>query len=129
MNRVASAAPEGVHLSAMAEAGEELPILVLVRDLMFSSRISAAARAAGVAITALRDPAQVTGARGRRLIVDLNQAGALEAAAQWKNASAGDVVGFVSHVDGETISRARAAGIDRIFPRSRFVESLPEILA
>jgi hypothetical protein len=113
----------------MAEAGEELPILVLVRDLMFSSRISAAARAAGVAITALRDPAQVTGARGRRLIVDLNQAGALEAAAQWKNASAGDVVGFVSHVDGETISRARAAGIDRIFPRSRFVEILPEILA
>jgi len=112
----------------MAEAGEELPILVLVRDLMFSSRISAAARAAGVAIAVLRDPAQVSGARGRRLIVDLNQPGALEAATEWKNGSRGDVVGFVSHVDGETIARARAAGIDRVLPRSRFVEVLPDLL-
>lgn len=113
----------------MAEAGDDLPVLVLVRDLMFSSRISAAARAAGVAITALRDPVQISGARGRRLIVDLNQPGALEAAAEWKTASAGDVVGFVSHVDGETIARARAAGIGRVLPRSRFVEILPDLLA
>ena len=112
----------------MAEAGEELPILVLVRDLLFSSHITAAARASGVPITTLRDPARVSGARGRRLIVDLNQPGALDAAAAWKDASAGDVVGFVSHVDGETIARARAAGIDRVLPRSRFVEVLPDLL-
>jgi hypothetical protein len=62
--------------------------------------------------------------------VDLNQPGALEAAVAWKGAeSAGrDVVGFVSHVDAATIARARAAGIDRIMPRSRFVEALPELL-
>ena len=121
-------APAAVHRTTMAEAGDELPVLVLVRDLMFSSRISAAARAAGVAIAIVRDPAQVSGARGRRLIVDLNQAGALEAAADWKAASAGDVVGFVSHVDSETIARARASGIDRVLPRSRFVEILPDLL-
>ena len=126
---VATAPTVGLHRTAMADAGEEPPVLVLVRDLMFTSRISAAARAAGIAITALRDPAQVSGAQGRRLIVDLNQPGALEAAAEWKQASAGDVVGFVSHVDAATIARARAAGIDRILPRSRFVEILPELLA
>ena len=111
----------------MAEAGEKLPVLVLVRDLMFASRISAAARAAGVTIATLRDPAQVSGATGRRLIVDLNLPGALEAAVGWKNASASEVVGFVSHVDAETIARARAAGIDRVLPRSRFVRILPEL--
>lgn len=108
---------------------EPLPVLVLVRDLMFASRISAAARAAGVTVTMLRDPGLVVGEAGRRLIVDLNQAGALEAAIEWKRVSSAEVVGFVSHVDAETIARARAAGIDRILPRSRFVEILPDLLA
>ena len=105
------------------------PVLVLVRDLMFASRISGAAREAGVAVTMVRDPQAVAGAAGGRLIVDLNQPGALEAAASWKQASAGEVVGFVSHVDADTIGRARAAGIDRILPRSRFVELIPQLLA
>ena len=107
---------------------ENLPVLVLVRDLVFSSRIGAEARAAGRAVTLLRDPASLVGIPGRRLIVDLNQPGALEAAAAWKQASSGEVVGFVSHVDAETISRARSAGIDRVLPRSRFVELIPQLL-
>jgi DNA-binding NarL/FixJ family response regulator len=105
------------------------PILVLVRDLMFSSRISATARAADRPVRMLRDPSELREAPGRRLIVDLNQPGALEAAVDWKLTSSGDVVGFVSHVDADTIARARAAGIDRVLPRSRFVEVLPELLA
>lgn len=107
---------------------DPFPVLVLVRDLMFAGRISAAARAAGVPVTMLRDPGSVLGAAGRRLIVDLNQAGALEAAIGWKRASSAEVIGFVSHVDAETIARAKAAGIDRVLPRSRFVEILPELL-
>jgi hypothetical protein len=107
---------------------DPLPVLVLVRDLMFSSRISAAARAAEVPVTMLRDPAALAGVQGRRLIVDLNQPGATEAAVEWKRSSPGEVIGFVSHVDAETISGARAAGIDRILPRSRFVEVLSDLL-
>ena len=108
--------------------GQSLPILVLVRDLLFSSRISAAARAAGAEAVMLRDPAALGTTPGRRLIIDLNLAGALEAAVEWKKGQTADVVGFVSHVDAETIAKARAAGIDRILPRSRFVELLPELL-
>ena len=107
---------------------ETLPVLVLVRDLMFSSRIAAAARGAGIDVTVLREPEALPGAQGQRLIVDLNQPGALDAAAAWKQASGGQVVGFVSHVDSETITRARAAGIDRVLPRSRFVEMVLQIL-
>ena len=108
--------------------GEALPVIVLVRDLMFSSRISAAARASDVPLTMLRDPATLAGTQARRLIVDLNQPGALEAAAEWKRSFYGQVIGFVSHVDADTIARARAAGIEQILPRSRFIEALPDLL-
>ena len=96
--------------AAESRSSDRPPVLVLVRDLMFSGRIGATARAAGVALKVIRDPSALTGTKGRLLIVDLNQPGALEAAVTWKGESspAADVVGFVSHVDAETITRARA---------------------
>jgi len=103
-------------------------VVVLVRDLMFSSRIVATARAADIPVKLLRDPAALAGAEGRLLIVDLNQSGAIDAAVAWKARSLGTIVGFVSHVDADTIARAKAAGVDRVIPRSRFVEVLPELL-
>jgi hypothetical protein len=113
----------------MDEVADPNLVLVLVRDLIFSSRIGATARAENRPVRILRDPAELRGAPGRRLIVDLNQPGALDAAVEWKQASSGDVVGFVSHVDAETIARARKAGIDRVLPRSRFVEVLSDLLS
>ena len=111
------------------DADDPLPVLVLVRDLMFSSRISAAARAGGIQVSMLRDAVELAATTpGCRLIVDLNQPGALESALQWKRATSGEVIGFISHVDAETIAHARAGGIDRVLPRSRFVEMIPELL-
>jgi len=108
-------------------AGE---IIALVRDLLFASRITATARAAGIPVTVVRDPAQLAAASpSRLLLVDLNLPGALEAATLWKRSTSGHVTGFVSHVDADTIARARAAGIDQVLPRSRFVEVLPDLLA
>ena len=104
-------------------------VLVLVRDLMFSGRIGATARAANVPITFLRDPAALANTPGTRLIVDLGQPGALDAAAAWMQANSGEVVGFVAHVEADTISRARAAGIDRVLTRGQFVQVLPELLS
>jgi DNA-binding NarL/FixJ family response regulator len=103
-------------------------MLVLVRDLMFSSRITAAGKAEGVAMKLLRDPAALAGEGGDRLIVDLNLPGAIEAAAQWKQRTGGAVVGFVAHVDTETIQQAQVAGLDEVLPRSRFVAVLPQLL-
>ena len=107
------------------------PVVVLVRDLMFSSRIAATARAADVPITLLRDPAALADPSPGPglLIVDLNLPGAIDAAIQWKRSSpAREVVGFVSHVDAVTIAHARGSGLDRVLPRSRFVEELPKLL-
>lgn len=109
-----------------------LPVLALVRDLIFASRITATASASKVEVRLVRDPGRLAGVPGRRLIVDLNLPGAIEAAADWARAApgaGGEVVGFVSHVDTNTIARARAAGIPKVLARSRFVELLPELLS
>ena len=108
---------------------EAAKIFALVRDLMFASKISAAAKAGGVSVRMLREPLQLMTVEGDLLIVDLNQAGALDAAAAWKTRTGGAVVGFVSHVDAETIAKARELGIDQILARSAFVMQLPQLLA
>ena len=109
------------------------PVIVLIRDLMFTSRVLGTAKELGTEVKVVRDPSQLpagadAGAGNPRLIVDLNLGGAIEAAAAWKAATGGTVAGFVSHVDSETIHRARQAGIDRVMPRSQFVQILPELL-
>jgi hypothetical protein len=106
-----------------------LPILALVRDLLFASKITATAASLGTCVQLIRDPAKLDAQQGSRLIVDLNLAGAIEAAQAWKGATGGEVVGFVSHVDTATIDRARATGVDRVLARSRFVELLPQLLS
>jgi hypothetical protein len=111
-------------------ADDPLPVLAVVRDLMFVGRITAEARAAGATLTVVRDPAKLADAAPARLLIaDLNLAGALDAAAAWRAATGGAIVGFVAHTDVETITRARAAGIDRVMARSQFVQVLPGLLA
>jgi hypothetical protein len=106
-----------------------LPVLALVRDLMFSSRVTAAARAVQVPVKTVRDPAALAAEPGRLLLLDLNQPGTIDAAVAWKASNpSGQTIGFVSHVDSETIAAARDAGIDRILARGQFLQILPELL-
>ncbi|MGD0461253.1 MAG: response regulator [Tepidisphaeraceae bacterium] len=114
----------------MSEA-ESPAILVLVRELMFSGKISAEARAAGVAIKIIGNPADLAlfaQTTAGMLIVDLNLAEAIVAAAAWGRVAGRCVVGFVSHVDAQTIARAREAGIKQVLARSQFVSILPELV-
>jgi hypothetical protein len=114
-------------LEPMTET-EPTPTLALVRDLMFSSKIIATARAEGVAVKIVREAAKLAGEAGTCLLVDLNQDGAIPAASEWKTRTGGAVIGFVSHVDAPTIAQARDAGFDQVLARSRFVEILPHLL-
>ena len=112
-------------------------ILVVVDDLMFSSRISSAARAAAVPFRFARSrEAVLEAARAETpslVILDLNSTRTkpLEIVAALKAEpalAAVPTLGFVSHVDTATINAARTAGIDRVLARSAFVEQLPELL-
>lgn len=103
--------------------------LVLVRDLLFSSRIVETARAAGVSVRVVRDLTKLADATGERMIVDLNQAGFFDAAAAWKREKGGSVIAFVAHTDEQTIRRAKEAGFDRVLSNGAFTAQLPALIA
>ena len=104
------------------------PTLALVRDLIFATKISSTARALGTPLQLIRDPGQLGTQPGRLLIVDLNLPGAIPAAAEWSRATGGQVVGYVSHVDADTIAAAKSTGLIRVMARSQFTQMLPDIL-
>ena len=112
----------------MSENTQPLPVLALVSDLIFSTKISAEARAAGVPLKIVRQAAQLAQQPGAKLIVDLNMPAAIEAAAAWGKSTGKPVIAFVSHEDRATIDQARQAGLPRIMARSQFVTALPSLL-
>ena len=112
-------------------------VVIGVDDLMFSSRISTAAKALGVAIRFARSPEAIVEAvkatSARLVILDLNslrvQPLAAVAALKAEPSLAGvRTLGFVSHVQADLISQAREAGVDQVLARSAFVTQLPELL-
>jgi DNA-binding NarL/FixJ family response regulator len=112
-------------------------IVCAVDDLMFSIKISTAAKALKSEIYFERSADRVLDTiRDKRpslVIFDLNSSRLrpLDAIAAVK----GDpdlatirTLGYVSHVDTATIAAARTAGIDQVLARSAFVDRLGEIL-
>ena len=112
-------------------------VLAVIDDLMLQSRVSAAAKASGAQIrfAGSEEAAFARAAEGPELIlVDLNgrRTNPIPLVVRLKAdavLSQIRVVGFVSHVDAETIAAARAAGIDEVLARGAFINQLPAILA
>lgn len=112
-------------------------ILCLVDDLMFASKIRAAAKTVGVDVGFERTNAgvlsRVRADRPSLVILDLNHAPLrpIEIVAMMKQDA--DLrrirtLGYVSHVDSDLITAARQAGIDDVLARSAFSTQLPAIL-
>ena len=112
-------------------------VLVAVDDLLFSSKIRATAKQAGVDVTFARSPAEII-EQARTIkpalaIFDLNSAKTdpVQTIAAMKGdpeLSAIRTIGFASHVHTELIRAARAAGADDVMPRSAFASQLAGIL-
>ena len=112
-------------------------VLVAVDDLLFSSKIRATAKQAGVELAFARSRdeilAQARASRPTLVIFDLNSGktdplatlGALKADPAL---AAIRTIGFASHVHTGLIEAARQAGADQVVPRSAFAARLPEIL-
>ena len=112
-------------------------VLCVVDDLIFSVRISTAARALGTETFFERNPDQVIPRIREKqpslVILDLNgtKLRPLDVIAAMKSdpaLSAIPTLGYVSHVHTDLIAAARAAGIDEVLARSAFSERLGEIL-
>jgi DNA-binding NarL/FixJ family response regulator len=126
-----------VQANSPPDAGASGVIVALAADLLFASRIRAAARAAGVDAVLFRSAEALLEAAlaraPRRVLIDLDARGvdapalirALKADAR---TGASEVVGFVSHVNEAAIAAARDAGADRVLARSAFVRLLPSLL-
>jgi DNA-binding NarL/FixJ family response regulator len=112
-------------------------VLCVVDDLLFSIKITTAAKSLGVDICFERKAEDVLPRirekRPQLVILDLNSAKLrpMEAITAMKgDAELKDIrtLGFVAHVQTDTIAAARAAGIDQVLARSAFAERLGEIL-
>jgi PleD family two-component response regulator len=112
-------------------------ILAAVDDLMFASKITAAARQLGVEVVLARTSDEVLQQartlRPRLIIVDLNGKRTQPLATIAALKSDVDLaqirtIGFVSHVQTELIELARQAGVDDVMARSAFSANLGEIL-
>jgi CheY-like chemotaxis protein len=112
-------------------------IVCVVDDLIFSIKISTAAKHLGVDMYFERSKEKVLQTvRDKHpslVIFDLNSGklAPIEMIAAMKEEpalSAIRTLGFVSHVDADTIDRARSAGIDQVLARAAFSEKLGDIL-
>ena len=112
-------------------------ILCVLDDLLFSVKISTAAKALGAEIYFERTPGAVVDRVKEKqpslVIFDLNswKMQPLSLIAQMKSDPQTRrirTLGFVSHVQTETIAAARQAGIDEVLARSAFVDPPGEIL-
>lgn len=112
-------------------------IVCVVDDLIFSIKISTAAKRLGVDIYFERSKENVMQTvRDKQpslVIFDLNS-GRLAPIAAIATMKADPMLqsirtlGYVSHVDSDTIDHARAAGIDQVLARSAFSDKLGDIL-
>lgn len=112
-------------------------IVVAVDDLLFSSKIRATAKQAGIDLTFARTPGDILEQARTRfpslVIFDLNSEKAdpiATIAAMKKDPALAKIrtIGFVSHVHTDLINAARAAGADEVIARSAFAGQLADIL-
>jgi PleD family two-component response regulator len=113
-------------------------ILAVLDDLMFSSKIKAAANHLGVDLRFSRsvDGALETMRKSETTMVifDLNNeriAPLAIVAAMKQDAALASIptVGYASHVQTDVINAARQAGVGEVLARSAFVQQLGEILS
>jgi len=112
-------------------------IVCVLDDQLFSVKISTVAKAIGAEVYFERSPGTVaTRIKEKQpslVIFDLNCA-KLQPMTVIAELKADPLtrpirtLGFVSHVQTDTIAAARQAGVDEVLARSAFAERLPEIL-
>jgi CheY-like chemotaxis protein len=111
--------------------------LMLCDDLIFFSRVSGAARAAGLSVRMVRTAANLlTAARAAPpagVIVDVHNPGldlpTFLAELKQTCPVMPRVIAYGSHVEAAVLRAARQAGCDRVMPRSQFVEELETKIA
>ncbi len=106
--------------------------LMLCDDLIFASKVTGTARAAGLAVAVARNLPRFDELLAESapvgVLIDLHNDGldlpALLAALRERCPALPRVTAFGSHVDAARLKAAREAGCDLVLPRSQFVKLL-----
>jgi len=115
---------------------ESKKVLAVLEDLFFTVKINEAAKRAGLPITFVKsehDALEQAKLQPALIIMDINFQGidplnlirTLKADEQTKRIN---LIGYLSHVQGELKLQAQEAGCDMVMPRSAFSQNLPQIL-
>jgi CheY-like chemotaxis protein len=115
---------------------ESKKVLAVLEDLFFTVKINEAAKRAGLPITFVKSEHDVLEQAKNQpalIILDINFQGIdplnlirkLKADEQTKRIN---LIGYLSHVQGELKLQAQEAGCDMVLPRSAFSQNLPQIL-
>jgi len=115
---------------------ESKKVLAVLEDLFFTVKINEAAKRAGLPITFVKsehDALEQAKNQPALIIMDINFQGIdplslirkLKADEQTKRIN---LIGYLSHVQGELKLQAQEAGCDMVLPRSAFSQNLPQIL-
>ncbi len=111
-------------------------VLAVVEDLLFTVKISDAAKRAGLQVEFLKSEEDVIGKAAERpllIIMDLNCA-CVEPIRLISNLKSNpatkpiSIIGFLSHVQGELKQKAQEAGANIVMARSAFSQNLQQIL-
>ena len=109
--------------------------IAIVSDMIFATRISGTAKKVGADCRIVKDPSALQEALESQnpatVLVDMNCDGiSPEEAIRTVKSHCPNarVVAFFSHVQTELEEQARAAGADDVWPRSAFVQRLPQLL-
>ena len=112
------------------------PFIAIVSDLIFATRITGTAKKLGATCKIVKDLGALLDALDAdepgTVLVDMNGDGiSPEEAIRTVKSHCPNarVVAFFSHVQTEMKEQARVAGADDVWPRSAFVQRLPELLA
>lgn len=126
------------HSGNNTPASLDPPVLALVNDLLFATRIADVIRSQGGAavLAATADEFRQGLERWPALILlDLHAIPSDQWLLEVRRAKALPqsklipIYAFGSHVDTETLKLARQAGCDHVWARSRFVQELPQVVA
>jgi hypothetical protein len=96
-------------------------VAAVVPDLFFASKVKETLTAAGHEVTIVSPGAPF---EADVLIIDLDAAGA-----DIERPGGMPSLGFYSHVDVDTRTRAERAGFDLVVPRSRMAREMPALVA
>jgi CheY-like chemotaxis protein len=114
-------------------------IFAFVDDLFFLAKIQETARKINVKVEFVKTEKDLQDKMGQNgddkpslIIFDLNNAGAkpltMIPKLKSKLKKATNIIGFVSHVQGELKMKAQEAGCDMVLPRSAFSQNLAQLL-